>query len=144
MDASVPGRYLIRAIVLGALLASTPGSAAANTEKAAKTPIRVLAEEVIDDLFESLSKKPAPVSRDLRFRNGLVGIGAYRPAGTFVGGIEAPPIHISPSARAGGSLNVDPVTGRSFFTWPYRTPPARPAAATRTTPASSPTSCARC
>ena len=70
--------------------------------------------ERLDDLFDELWKKPAPVARDLR-RSWLLGLGAYRPAGWIDGGLKAPPLQLSPSARLGNSLNVDPITGRSFF-----------------------------
>ena len=107
-------RWLVPLVALVALLALPP-TALADSVVRTKTPIRVVAEEVIDDLFDRFWKKPSPVSRDLRTRRGLLGLGAYRPRGMIDGGLKAPPIHIVPSARVGNSLNVDPTTGRSFF-----------------------------
>ena len=93
-----------------------PASSRADSVARSKTPILVVAEEVIDELFDTLWKKPAAVlQRDIRTRNGLLGLGAYRPPGMIVGGLKAPPIHLLPRAGLGNSLNVDPVTGRSYF-----------------------------
>ena len=112
--------WRIRSIVsIAALLTflALPASSRADSVAPSKTPILMVAEEVIDDLFDTLWRKPAPVlRRDVRTRNGLLGLGAYRPPGAIdSGGLKAPPLSLFPSARLGNSLNVDPITGRSYF-----------------------------
>jgi len=114
VDASWQTRWTVT-IAAFVTFVALPASSRADSVTRSKTPIRVVAEEVVDDLFDTLWKKPAPVSRDFRWANGLFGLGAYRPPGMIDGGLKAPPIYIIPSARLGNSLNVDPVTGRSFF-----------------------------
>ncbi len=113
---SIPWRVRwIGSIAALVMLVGFPSRLSADSGARSKTPIRVVAEEVIDDLFEKLWRKPAPLSRDFRSANGLFGLGGYRPPGMIEGGLKAPPLHLSPSAGLGNSLNVDPITGRSFF-----------------------------
>ena len=49
-------------------------------------------------------------------KDGLIGLGSYDPRGGADLGMHAPPRHLFPRAGAGNSLNVDPNTGRSYFT----------------------------
>ncbi len=113
MRASWQARWLLSVAAL--VVFGLPSPASADSVVKSKTPIRVVTEEVIDDLFNTLWKKTAPVSRDIRSQNGLLGLGAYRSPGMLVsGGLKAPPLYLSPSARLGNSLNVDPITGRPF------------------------------
>ena len=112
MRATWQVRWLVSVAVL-VLVFGLPSPTSADSVATSKRPIRVVAEEFIDDLFATLWKKS---SRDIRWQNGLFGLGAYRPPGMIdSGGLKAPPIHLSPSVGLGNSLNVDPITGRSFF-----------------------------
>ena len=76
-------------------------------------PIRLVAIEVIEKAF---LKAPADTARRVSVKGGLVGLGAYTPHGGEGFGMNAPPRYLFPQAGAGNSLNVDPMTGHSYFT----------------------------
>jgi hypothetical protein len=59
---------------------------------------------------------PSDTSRPISVKNGLLGLGAYNPRGGADFGMHAPPRHLFSQVGAGNSLNVDPNTGRSYFT----------------------------
>ncbi len=79
-------------------------------------PIRLVANEVIERAFPSLLAAPSDSARRISVKDGLVGLGSYNPRGGADFGMYAPPRHLFPGAGVGSSLNVDPTTGRSYFT----------------------------
>jgi len=79
-------------------------------------PIRLVANEVIERAFPSLLAAPSDTARRISVKDGLVGLGSYNPRGGADFGMYAPPRHLFPGAGVGNSLNVDPNTGRSYFT----------------------------
>jgi hypothetical protein len=94
------------------------GDAAAIAPRPAATPrpIRLVANEVIERSWARLLTQIPDTAHRISVRGGLVGLGAYNPRGGADSGIKAPPRHLFPGAGVGNSLNVDPNTGRSYFT----------------------------
>jgi hypothetical protein len=86
--------------------------------KAAPSPrsIRLVANEVIEKAFPSFLAAPSDTAQRISVKGGLVGLGSYNPRGGADLGMYAPPRHLFPGAGVGNSLNVDPNTGRSYFT----------------------------
>jgi hypothetical protein len=76
-------------------------------------PIRLVANEVIK---KALLAAPSDTARRISVKGGLVGLGAYSARGGDGFGTNAPPRYLFPQAGTGNSLNVDPMTGRSYFT----------------------------
>jgi hypothetical protein len=87
-----------------------------RTPASASRPILLVANEVIERAMPSLLAAPSDTARRVSVKDGLVGLGAYNPRGGADFGMVAPPRRLFPSAGAGNSLNVDPNTGRSYFT----------------------------
>jgi hypothetical protein len=79
-------------------------------------PIRLVANEVIARGLAKLMARTADTAQRISVRGGLIGLGSYTPRGGADYGMKAPPRHLFPAAGVGGSLNVDPNTGRSYFT----------------------------
>ena len=77
--------------------------------------ILTVMNEVIERSLPSLLDSPADTSRRVSVKNGLLGLGAWSPPGGEGYGVKAPPLHLFPRAGFGQSLNVDPITGRSYF-----------------------------
>jgi hypothetical protein len=98
--------------------------AKAKTDKADKgkasstapRPILLVANEVIERAMPSLLASPKDTAARISVMDGLIGLGSYDPRGGADFGMHAPPRHLFPRAGAGNSLNVDPNTGRSYFT----------------------------
>jgi hypothetical protein len=76
-------------------------------------PIRLVASEVIK---KAVLAAPSDTARRVSVKGGLVGLGAYTPRGGDTLGANAPPRYLFPQVGAGNSLNVDPMTGHSYFT----------------------------
>ena len=114
------------ALLLAAVLAAGGATSARETETpAAKKPaprprraILVVMDEVVERLLPRFVDAPRDESRRVSVKDGLVGLGSYSPRGGEGYGVAGPPIHLFPRAGAGQSLNVDPITGRSYFGWP--------------------------
>jgi hypothetical protein len=79
-------------------------------------PILLVANEVIERAMPRLLAPPSDTSRPISVKDGLLGLGAYNPRGGADFGMHAPPRQLFSKAGAGNSLNVDPNTGRSYFT----------------------------
>jgi hypothetical protein len=109
-----------------ALLAANAGSASAAEGQPSGKPTRarprrailVVMDEVVERLIPSLLEAPSKEARRVSVRGGLLGLGSWSPPGGEGYGVKAPPIHLFPRAGMGQSLNVDPITGRSYFGWP--------------------------
>jgi hypothetical protein len=96
-------------LLLAALLDDAPPPPVRRNPR----PLLVVMNEVVDRLGPRLLAPPAPESRRLSVKNGLVGLGAYDARGGEAPlGFAAPPLHVFPRAGFGNSLNLDPVTGR--------------------------------
>ena len=89
--------------------------AAAKARPKPGRAILTVMNEVIDRSLPSLLDSPADTSRRVSVKNGLLGLGAWSPPGGEGYGVKAPPLHLFPRAGLGQSLNVDPITGRSYF-----------------------------
>jgi hypothetical protein len=76
-------------------------------------PIRLVAAEVIK---RALLAAPADTSRRISVKGGLLGLGGYTPRGGDDLGAKSAPRYLFPQAGTGNSLNVDPMTGHSYFT----------------------------
>ena len=71
-------------------------------------------ERIVERRMPELLEEAA--RRRVSWRRGLLGLGAYLPAAGGLGwGLKVPPAYLFPSAGLGGSLNVNPITGRSYF-----------------------------
>lgn len=79
-------------------------------------PIRLVANEVIQKAMPSILAAPSDTALRVSVKDGLVGLGSYDPRGGADFGMYAPPHHLFPRVGVGNSLNVDPNTGRSYFT----------------------------
>jgi hypothetical protein len=79
-------------------------------------PILLVANEVIERAMPRFLAPPSDTSRPISVKDGLVGLGAYNPRGGADFGMHAPPRQLFSKVGAGNSLNVDPNTGRSYFT----------------------------
>jgi hypothetical protein len=98
-----------------------PGAGEAEAKEAPRPaptprPIRLVANEVIERGWARLRRQIPDTSHRVSVLGGLLGLGDYSPRGGADYGMSAPPRHLFPRAGAGNSLNVDPVTGRSYFT----------------------------
>jgi hypothetical protein len=89
---------------------------AGKTDDSRVKTIRLVANEVIERAMPRLLGSPTDTARRISVKEGLVGVGAYNPRGGADLGMYAPPRHLFPRVGAGNSLNVDPNTGRSYFT----------------------------
>jgi hypothetical protein len=127
--ARLPGALRCAAAGLALALAASGAPARKADDSKAKTeeadrrptasfprPILLVANEVIERTFPSLLKARGDTSRRISVKDGIVGLGAYNPRGGADFGMYAPPRHLFPAAGVGNSLNVDPNTGRSYFT----------------------------
>jgi hypothetical protein len=76
-------------------------------------PIFLVAKEVIK---RRLLEAPSDTAQRISVKGGLVGLGAYNPRGSADLGMYAPPRDLFSRVGLGNSLNVDPNTGRSYFT----------------------------
>jgi hypothetical protein len=96
------------------LLAGTPLARAAETRapRPDRRPLLVVMNEVVSRMLPRLLRAPAPDSRRISVRGGLVGLGGGTPRGGEGFGVAAPPLTLFPRAGFGNSLNLDPVTGR--------------------------------
>jgi hypothetical protein len=118
--AGAVGRRRRGAAVLLLLALIAPGSAAAasrdgeaRTGKSAR-PILQVMNEVVDGLIRAIAAGPTEESRRVSVRDGLFGLGPYRPRGGADGGVAGPPLQLFPRAGLGVSLNVDPTTGSYY------------------------------
>ena len=110
-------------IVLGVLMGLASPLRGEQSTEATTRPrpgraILVVMDEVLDRLLPKFVDSPRDESRRVSVKGGLVGLGSYTPPGGEGYGVKGPPIHVFPRAGAGQSLNVDPITGRSYFGWP--------------------------
>lgn len=80
--------------------------------------ILMVMDDVIERLLPRFVEAPRDESHRVSVKGGLVGLGAYSPPGGEGYGVMAPPLYLFPRAGMGQSLNVDPITGRSYFGWP--------------------------
>ncbi len=104
----------VLALILSAPRAET--TAASSSRGTGRRPILFVMESVIESLIPHILAGPAPEAHRLSVRDGLLGIGGYDPPGSTRPGPAAPPRILFPQAGAGNSLNVNPITGRSYFT----------------------------
>lgn len=100
---------------------TAPGEVESQTQRAPRPaptprPIRLVANEVIEKGWARLRIQIPDTAQRISVMGGLVGLGAYNPRGGADYGMAAPPRHLFPGVGAGNSLNVDPTTGRSYFT----------------------------
>ena len=77
--------------------------------------ILTVMNEVVERLLPKLLDSPADTSHRVSVKGGLLGLGAWSPPGGDGYGVKAPPLHLFSRAGLGQSLNVDPITGRSYF-----------------------------
>ena len=77
--------------------------------------ILTVMNEVVERSFPSLLDAPSDTSHRVSVKDGLIGLGAWSPPGGEGYGVKAPPLHLFPRAGLGQSLNIDPITGRSYF-----------------------------
>lgn len=77
--------------------------------------ILTVMNEVVERSLPGLLDSPADTAHRVSVKNGLIGLGAWSPPGGDGYGVKAPPLHLFPRAGLGQSLNVDPITGRSYF-----------------------------
>jgi len=114
------GALLLAAVLAGGATSARPAETP-SAKKPAPRPgraILVVMDEVVDRLLPKFVDAPRDRSRRVSVKDGLVGLGSYSPRGGEGYGVAGPPIHLFPRAGAGQSLNVDPITGRSYFGWP--------------------------
>jgi hypothetical protein len=90
------------------------GAAAKPRAKPGRAILTVL-NEVVERSLPSLLDAPSETAHRVSVKNGLIGLGAWSPPGGEGYGVKAPPLHLFPRAGLGQSLNVDPITGRSYF-----------------------------
>ncbi len=81
-----------------------------------RRPLLIVMNEVGDRLWPKLLAPPTEDARRVSVKNGLLGIGSFDPPGGAGRGFVSPPRDVFPRAGLGNSLNVDPNTGRSYFT----------------------------
>jgi len=79
-------------------------------------PLLIVMNEVVDRLWPRLLAPPPEDARRVSVKNGLLGIGSFDPPGGAGRGSLSPPRDVFPRAGLGNSLNVDPNSGRSYFT----------------------------
>ncbi len=108
------------AFVLALAGAASTSSTAAHEAAARVRPkpgraILTVMDEVVERLLPKLLDSPRDISHRLSVKGGLLGLGAWSPPGGEGYGVKAPPLHLFPRAGLGQSLNVDPITGRSYF-----------------------------
>jgi hypothetical protein len=113
---------VIAAVAFALALAGTPGrSSTAADEASPKTrpkpgrAVLTVMDEVVERLLPKLLDSPADTAHRVSVKRGLIGLGAWSPPGGADFGASAPPLRLFPSAGLGQSLNVDPITGRSYF-----------------------------
>jgi hypothetical protein len=107
--------WIASAFALALPLFGTPARDEASRSRSPR-PIRLVANEVIERAFPNRLDAPSNTARRISVKGGLVGLGSYNPRGGADFGMYAPPRHLFPGAGVGSSLNVDPNTGRSYFT----------------------------
>jgi len=88
------------------------------TRKRPGRAVLVVMDQVVERLLPRLLDSPRDEARRISVKQGLLGLGAWSPPGGEGYGVFAPPLHLFPRAGMGQSLNVDPITGRSYFGWP--------------------------
>ncbi|HEY5907606.1 MAG TPA: hypothetical protein VIZ31_06145 [Vicinamibacteria bacterium] len=118
-----PLRWLSASFCAASLLLGSKRPAAADEAKARVKPrpgraILVVMDEVVDRMLPRLLEEPRDQARRVSVKGGLVGLGSWSPPGGEGYGVKAPPLYLFPRAGMGQSLNVDPITGRSYFGWP--------------------------
>ena len=109
---------MIAAVVCLLALAGAGNRSSADEAGVKARPRRAILtvmNEVIERTLPSFLDSPADTSHRVSVRNGLLGLGAWSPPGGEGYGVKAPPLHLFPRAGLGQSLNVDPITGRSYF-----------------------------
>ena len=112
------------AALLVLALPLTAAGAQSEPEKKVRTRARpgrailMVMDDVIERLLPQFLETPRDESQRVSVKGGLVGLGAYSPPGGEGYGVKAPPLYLFPRAGMGQSLNVDPITGRSYFGWP--------------------------
>jgi hypothetical protein len=115
------GPFVLVAVLLASGAASARDGETPASQKLTPRPRRavlVVMDEVVERLLPRFVDAPRDESRRVSVKDGLVGLGSYSPRGGEGYGVKGPPIHLFPRAGAGQSLNVDPITGRSYFGWP--------------------------
>ena len=97
--------------------ANRPADEGATTKARAKPGRAILTvmNEVVERSLPTLLDSPRDTAHRVSVKNGLIGLGAWSPPGGEGYGVKAPPLHLFPRAGLGQSLNVDPITGRSYF-----------------------------
>jgi hypothetical protein len=113
---------VIAAVAFALAVAGAPrGSSPPADEVPSKTrpmpgrAVLTVMDEVVERLLPKLLDSPKDTAHRVAIKGGLFGIGAWLPPGGVDYGASAPPLHLFPSAGLGQSLNVDPITGRSYF-----------------------------
>jgi hypothetical protein len=109
---------LVLALPVTALGAQSAAEGQVRTRARPGRAILVVMDGVIERLLPRFLEAPRDLSRRFSVKGGLVGLGAYSPPGGEGYGVMAPPLYLFPRAGVGQSLNVDPITGRSYFGWP--------------------------
>ena len=107
---------IVAALILGAAVGRSYAAEDARGAVPTPRPIRLVANEVIERRWRKLLARTSDTAERISVRGGLVGIGQYQPRGGADYGLAAPPRELFPRAGGGSSLNVDPITGRSYFT----------------------------
>jgi len=111
------------ALVFALAVAGGPARSSATTAAAAPKSrprpgraVLTVMNEVVERLLPTLLESPKDTAHRVSVKGGLLGLGAWSPPGGLdYYGASAPPLHLFPSAGLGQSLNVDPITGRSYF-----------------------------
>lgn len=111
---------MMAAAIFVLALVGAPDRPAAEEDRPKVRPkpgraIITVMNEVIERHLPGLLASPAPEARRVSVKNGLFAIGAWSPPGGEGYGVMAPPLQLFPRAGLGQSLNVDPITGRSYF-----------------------------
>jgi hypothetical protein len=76
--------------------------------------IIVVMNRVVDGLIPKFLPESGPEGRRFSVKDGFFGIGRFQPPG-YPCCEQGPPLLLFPRVGAGMSLNVDPITGHSYF-----------------------------
>ena len=109
---------LVLALPLTAAGAQSEPERKVRTRARPGRAILMVMDDVIERLLPRFLEAPQDESHRFSVKGGLLGLGAYSPPGGEGYGVKAPPLYLFPRAGMGQSLNVDPITGRSYFGWP--------------------------
>ena len=112
---------IVAAAFVLALAGASSGSSTARNEAGVEIrpkpgrAILTVMDEVVERLLPRLLDSTADTAHRVSVKGGLLGLGAWSPPGGDGHGVKAPPLHLFSRAGLGQSLNVDPITGRSYF-----------------------------